>query len=81
MDKACTSHIERANLTLRILQRGFTPLSLGFSKKLENLKAACALHFAYCSFVWIPRKQRIAPAMAAGVTDRLWKIHDLVPAF
>lgn len=79
LDRACTSHIERTNLTLRTFQQRFTRLTLGFSKKLENLQAACALHFAYYNFVWIPRTQRVSPAMAAKVTDRLWDIADLVP--
>lgn len=70
MDRACTSHIERANLTLRTFQRRFTRLSLGFSKKLENLKAACALHFMYYNFCWVPRTLKQTPAMAAGIADR-----------
>lgn len=50
----------------------FARLSLGFSKKLDNLAAATALHFAYYNYVWRPRTTRISPAMAAGVTNRLW---------
>ena len=73
-----TSHVERANLTLRTFQRRFTRLSLGFSRKLENLQAAVALHMAYMNFVWIPRTLKTTPAMAAGIASRPWKIDDLV---
>lgn len=77
-DFVCTSIVERSNLTVRTMQRRFTRLALGFSKKLENLKAAVALNFAYYNFCWIPRTLRVSPAMAAGATDRLWDISDLV---
>ena len=61
----------------------FTRLSLGFSKKLDNLKAACSFLLAYYNFVWRTRlpgksgRYRVPAAMAAGVTNRLWKIGDL----
>jgi IS1 family transposase len=74
----CTSHVERHNLTVRTFMKRFTRLALGFSKKLENLEAACALHMAYYNFCWRPGKMRITPAMAAGVTDRLWSFDDLL---
>lgn len=80
-DKACTSHVERQNLTLRTFQRRLTRLALGFSKKLENLKAAVALHFVYYNFIWIPRTQKVTPAMAAGITDHVWGMDELVPAW
>ena len=82
----CTSHVERNNLTTRTFMRRFARLSLGFSKKLENLVAATALHFANYNFCWRPRHTdysgqsgglRLTPAMAAGVTKRLWKFDDL----
>lgn len=49
-----------------------------FSKKLENFKAAVALHFAYYNFVKIHTTLRMTPAMAVGVSSRLWKVEDLV---
>ncbi|MCE9556431.1 MAG: hypothetical protein K8T91_24035 [Planctomycetes bacterium] len=76
----CTSHIERCNLTVRTFMKRFTRLALGFSKKIENLDAACALHMAYYNFCWRPGKMRITPAMAAGVTDTLWRFDDLLNA-
>ena len=37
-----------------------------------------ALHFMYYNFVRLHGKLRVSPAMAAGVTDRLWEISDIV---
>ena len=74
----CTSHVERHNLTIRTFMKRFTRLALGFSKKLENLEAAANLHVAYYNFCWRPGKMRVTPAMAAGVTDRLWSFGDLM---
>lgn len=75
---ASTSYVERQNLTIRMHMRRFTRLTNAFSKKLENLKAAVALHFAHYNFVRIHQTLRVTPAMAAGVTDRLWTIRDLI---
>jgi hypothetical protein len=58
--------------------RRFTRLTNAFSKKVENHAAAVALHFAYYNFVRIHQTLRMSPAMAAGVTDRLWEMSDLV---
>ena len=74
----CTSHVERQNLTMRMSMRRFTRLTNAFSKKLENLKAAVALHFAYYNFVRVHRTLRVTPAMEAGVINRLWTLGDLV---
>jgi IS1 family transposase len=81
----CTSHVERHNLTIRTLMKRFTRLSLGFSKKLENLEAACAMFLAYYNFVWrthdvIGERTRLPAAMAAGVVDRLMSFEDLFDA-
>jgi IS1 family transposase len=74
----CTSHVERHNLTVRTFMKRFTRLALGFSKKVENLEAACALHFAYYNFCWRPGEMRVTPAMAAGVVDTLWTFDQLL---
>ena len=74
----CTSHVERNNLTIRTFMKRFMRLALGFSKKLENLEAAVALHMAYYNFCWRPGKMRITPAMAAGVTPNFWTFGDLM---
>lgn len=79
MSAAGTSRIERSNWTVRTMQRRFTRLAAGFSRKLANLRAACAIHFAYYNFVWQVRTLGgPTPAMAAGATDRLWSVTDLV---
>ena len=73
-----TSYVERQNLTMRMAIRRFTRLTNAFSKKLANLKAALALHFAYYNFVRIHKTLRVTPAMAAGVTDKLWNLEELL---
>ncbi len=76
--RACTSYVERQNLTMRLHMKRLARLTLGFSKKLENFKAATALHFAYYNFVKVHTAVRCTPAMALGVSSRLWKVEDLV---
>jgi IS1 family transposase len=78
LKNASTSFVERQNLTMRMQMRRFTRLTNAFSKKLENLKAAVALHFAHYNFVRIHQTLRVTPAMAAGVTNHLWTIRDLI---
>jgi IS1 family transposase len=73
-----TSYVERSNLTMRMSIRRLTRLTNAFSKKLENLKAAVALHFAHYNYVRYHRSLRASPAMAAGVSKTLWSIADLV---
>ncbi|CAN5826857.1 IS1 family transposase [soil metagenome] len=73
-----TSYVERQNLTMRMSMRRFTRLTNAFSKKVENLAHAVALHFMYYNFCRIHRSLRVTPAMAAGVADHLWEIEDLV---
>jgi hypothetical protein len=58
----------------------FTRLALGFSKKLENLAAATAIHVAVYNFCRMHGSLKCTPAMAAGVIDRLWGMHDLFDA-
>lgn len=80
LDLISTSYVERQNLTMRMCMRRFTRLTNAFSKKLENLKAAVALHFAHYNFVRIHKSLRVTPAMEAGVTDRLWSMAELIEA-
>lgn len=76
-----TSYVERQNLTMRMQMRRFTRLTNAFSKKLENHKAAVALHFAYYNLCRPHMAlDGITPGMAAGVTARLWDVEDLVEA-
>ena len=73
-----TSHIERQNLTMRMQLRRFTRLTNAFSKKLVNLKAALALHFAHYNFCRVHSSLRVTPAMAAGVEERVWELEELM---
>jgi|SRR5438477_2734149 len=73
-----TSHIERQNLTMRMQLRRFTRLTNAFSKKLENLKAACALHFAHYNFCRVHSSLRVTPAMAAGIANEVWPLDALL---
>lgn len=73
-----TSHVERSNLTMRMHMRRFTRLTNAFSKKIENHTYAVALHMVYYNFVRRHKTLRMSPAMAAGVSDRLWDIADIV---
>ena len=73
-----TSFAERNNLTMRMHLRRFTRLTNAFSKKVENHAHAVALHFMYYNFVRIHGSLRVTPAMAAGVTDRLWELEDII---
>jgi hypothetical protein len=76
--RICTSHVERQNLTMRMQIRRLTRLTNAFSKKWENLWAALCLYFAWYNFVRIHQTLRVTPAMAAGISDRVWDIQDLV---
>ena len=73
-----TSYVERQNLTMRMCMRRFTRPTDAFSKKLENHAAAVALYFMYYNFVRIHQTLRVSPAMAAGVTGKLWSVYDIV---
>ena len=73
-----TSYVERNNKTIRMHMRRFTRLTDGFSKKVENHAYAVALHMMYYNFARIHTKLRMSPAMAAGVSDRLWEVSDIV---
>jgi IS1 family transposase len=76
----CTSYIERANLTVRTHCKRLARLTLAFSKKLDNFKAAIALHLAYYNFVKTHGTLRCTPAMAAGVEASHWTVADLIDA-
>ena len=80
-----TSYVERGNLTLRMQSRRFTRLTNAFSKKVENHAHAVALHFMAYNFCRVHQTLTKArkgihttPAMAAGLTDRVWKIEDVL---
>ena len=73
-----TSYVERQNLTMRMSMRRFTRLTNAFSKKLDNHIHALALYFVFYNFTRIHKTLRVSPAMAAGLTDRLWSLDDVI---
>lgn len=73
-----TSFAERQNLTMRMSMRRFTRLTNAFSKKVENLTAAVALHFMHYNFARIHQTLRVTPAMEAGVADHVWSLDEIV---
>ena len=77
-DHISTSFVERQNLTMRMCMRRFTRLTNGFSKKVDRLAAAVALHFMYYNFCRIHQNLRVTPAMAAGISDHLRTLEDVV---
>jgi IS1 family transposase len=73
-----TSYVERQNLTMRMGMRRFTRLTNAFSKKAENHGHAVALHFMHYNFARIHKTLKVSPAMAAGVTNKLWSYEHIV---
>ncbi len=58
--------------------RRFTRLTNGFSKKVQNLRHAVALHFMNYNFCRIHRTLKTTPAMAAGISDHTWELKEIV---
>jgi IS1 family transposase len=78
-DHISASYVERQNLTMRMSMRRFTRLTNAFSKKVENLAAAVSLHFAYYNFCRVHQSlSGKTPAMAAGISDHVWKLDELI---
>jgi len=73
-----TSYVERQNLTMRMQMRRFTRLTNAFSKKIENHCHSLALYFVWYNWVRIHKAHRQTPAMAAGLTDKLMEMADIV---
>jgi IS1 family transposase len=73
-----TSHVERQNLNMRMGMRRFTRLTNAFSKKIDNHIHALSLYFVFYNFVRTHKAHKLSPAMAAGVSDRLWSMDDIV---
>jgi transposase-like protein/IS1 family transposase len=80
IERISTSHVKRANLSVRMHLRRFTRLTNAFSKKLDNLKAAVSLYMAFYNFVRVHLTLRVTPAMEAGLTDHIWTIQELLEA-
>jgi IS1 family transposase len=77
-ERICTSIVERQNLSVRMGTRRFTRLTNGFSKKWENHWAAVACWFAFYNFCRVHKSIRMTPAMAAGISDHIWSVRELL---
>lgn len=73
-----TSYVERQNLTMRMHMRRFTRLTNGFSKKIESHIAALAIHYMHYNFCRIHQTLRITPAMAAGISNHVWELSEVI---
>ena len=73
-----TSYVERQNLTMRMSMRRFTRLTSASRKKAESHEHAIALYFTFYNFVRMHKTLRCSPAMAAGLTAKLWSMADIV---
>lgn len=73
-----TSFAERQNLTMRMSMRRFTRLTNAFSKKVENLMHAVALHFMWYNFGRVHKTLKTTPAVAAGVAGHVWTLEEIV---
>jgi IS1 family transposase len=73
-----TSFVERQNLTMRMSMRRFTRLTNGFSKKVENHAWMLAIHYMHYNFCRVHKTLRVTPAMAAGISDHVWDIEEIV---
>lgn len=80
LEKTCTSHAERQNLNIRMQIRRMTRLTNGHSKKWENHDAALALYFAFHNFCRVHSTLKTTPAVAAGLTDHVWSVGELLAA-
>lgn len=77
MKEVSTSYVERQNLTMRMSMRRLTRLTNGFSKKIENLEHAVALHFMHYNFGRIHKTLRVTPAMEAGISEHVWTLEEI----
>ena len=77
-DMVSTSHVERSNLSFRMHMRRFTRLTNAHSKKFENHGHMVALYTVWYNYARINSAVKMAPTMAAGISDRLWSMADIV---
>lgn len=73
-----TPYVDRQNLTMRMSMRRFTRLTNAFSKKAENHAHMVALYTTWRNFVRMHKTLKCSPAMASGVSNRLWSMEDII---
>lgn len=78
LNRICTSHVERQNLSIRMGMRRMTRLTNAFSKKWQNLRAAYVLWFAYYNFCRVHQALRVTPAMQSDLTDYVWDLREIL---
>lgn len=78
VERICTSHVERLNLTLRMTMRRFTRLTNAHSKSLKHHAAMQSIFFAFYNFCRKHEAIKQTPAMAAGLTDKVWSVRELL---
>ncbi len=78
MAHVSTSFVERQNLTMRMSMRRFTRLTNAFSKKVENHMHSVAMYMMFYNFCRIHKSLRVTPAMAAGISDHVWSLEEMV---
>lgn len=78
MKCATVNHAERTNLSIRLFNKRFARKTLGYSKKLENHRFAMLLQAAHFNFCRVHSSLRKTPAMAAGLTDKVWTVKELI---
>jgi IS1 family transposase len=78
MKLVTTCHAKRTNLSVRTFTRRFTRCTLGYSKKLENLKHAVALFVWHFNFCRVHSAHGQTPAQAAGLTGKALTIAELL---
>jgi IS1 family transposase len=78
LSKATTYAIERSHLTSRQWNARLHRRTLAFSKRVESHRASIAVQHVYRNLCHIPRNMRVTPAMAAGLTDKVWSLSDLM---
>jgi hypothetical protein len=78
LDHISTSYVERQNLTMRMSMKRFARLSNAFSKKVANHRHALSHYFTFHNWTRIHKTLRVTPAMAAGLTDHLWTMEEII---
>jgi IS1 family transposase len=78
MANISTSLVEKHNQTMRQHMKRFARLTAAHSKKLENHVHMVSLYATWYNFARINSSVKMSPAMAAGISDHLWDIGDIV---